>query len=296
LSRFKSFAQRVAALDKMTSLETGISTAIKMSKVPKKEVKKLLVARNEDQVRNTPVFQFMQMIFKEIGLGSLDIKEVGKFSYIFSVMDSPIPSLIPDAKGKTCYITADALSSFFTNDMNIPANGEEIRCVNEGYETCDFLVRLNAIQVYQMALDEMDKEIIGIKLKDPYLDSEKIAENLGIEKEEAEYRMGILRYYELIDEEGNVTDIGNTYYKFRMSSPVSEEVFDPPWKMIKEISSAIAAASSFAEAMSERVKEEKKVLSPEEEDKIINLAEEAKKSRSFAELLAKQIKKEEKEG
>lgn len=296
MSPFRSFAQRVSALDKMTSLETGISTAIKMSKVPKKEVKKLLIARNENQVRNTPVFQFMQMIFREIGLGYLDIKEVGKFSYIFSVRESPIPALIPDAEGKTCYITADALSAFFTKDMGVPASGEEIRCINEGYDTCDFLVKLNAIQAYQTALDETDKEIIGLKMKKPSMDIEKIADKLDIDMGELEYRLNALKYYELIDDEYKVTDIGKTYYKFRMASPVSEEDFDPPWQMIKEISSAIAAASSFAEAVSERVKEEKKVLSPEEEKKIINLAEEAKKSRSFAELLAKQMKEEEKEG
>ncbi len=296
MSPFRSFAQRVAALDKMTSLETGISTAIKMSRVPRKEVKKLLIARNENQVRNTPVFQFMRMIFQEIGLGMLDIKEVGRFSYIFSIKDSPIPPLIPDAKGKTCYITADALSAFFTKDMGIPATGEEVRCINEGYETCDFLIKLNAIQAYQAALDEVDKEIIGKMIKKPSMKPEKIAEALDMDEGEVRYRMDILKYYGILDENDRVTDIGRTYYKFRMSSPVTEEDFDPPWQMIKEISAAIAAASSFAEAISERVKEEKKVLSPEEEKNIINLAEEAKKSRSFAELLAKQMKKEEKEG
>ncbi len=296
MTHFRSFAQRVAALDKMTSLETGISTAIKMSKVPRKEVKKLLIARDENQVRNTPLFQFMQMIFDEIGLGGLDIKEVGRFSYVFSVRNSPIPALIPDAKGKTCYITADALSAFFTKDLGIPASSEEIRCINEGAETCDFLVKLNAIQAYQSVLDEIDKDIIGLKIKKPSIGVDNIAESLDIDEEEVKYRIETLQHYEILDEEHRVTDIGKTYYRFRMAFPVSEEDFDPPWQMIKEISAAIAAASSFAEAMSERVKEEKKVLSPEEEKNIINLAEEAKKSRSFAELLAKQINKEEKEG
>lgn len=296
MSPFRSFAQRVAALDKMTSLETGISTAIKMSRVPKKEVKKMLVARNENQLRNTPLFQFMQLLFEEVGLGYLEIKEVGKFSYIFSIKGSPIPDLIPDAKGKTCYIIADALSSFFTKDMGIPATGEEIRCVREGHDTCEFLIKLSPIQAYQTALDDFDKEIIGMKIKNSSISSENIGENLKMDVEEVEYRMKILKYYEILDENERVTDIGKTYYKFRMSSPVADEDFDPPWQMIREISSAIAAASSFAEAMSERAREEKKVLTSEEEEKIINLAEEAKKSKSFAELLAKQIKKEEKEG
>ena len=296
MSPFKSFAQRVTALDKMTALETGISTAIKMSRVPRKEAKKLLVAKNEEQVRNTPLFQFMQMIFDEIGLGHLDISELGKFSYIFSVEESPIPSLIPDAKGKTCYIIADSLAAFFSKDMGLPASAEEIKCVNEGYDRCEFLIKVNALQAYQIALDDTDKEIIGIKKKRPSESPEEIAEKLGLDTFEVERRIEVLKYYEILDAVGKVTEIGKTYYKYRMSSPLPKEDFDPPWQMIKEISAAIAAASSFAEAVSERVKEEKKVLTPEEEKKIINLADEAKKSRSFAELLAKQIKDEEKEG
>lgn len=296
MSPFRSFAQRVSALDRMTSMETGISTAIKMSRVPRKEAKKLLIAKNEEQVRNTPLFQFMQMIFDEIGLGYLDISEVGKFSYIFSIEGSPVPSLIPDAKGKTCYITADALAAFFSKDMGIPSSAEEIKCVNEGYDRCEFLVKMNALQAYQIALDDTDKEIIGIKKKSPSKGPGEIAEKLGLDTFEVEHRIEVLKYYEILDTDGKVTEIGKTYYKYRMSSPLSEEDFDPPWQMIKEISAAIAAARSFAEALSERVKEEKKVLTPEDEKKIINLADEAKKSRSFAELLAKQIKDEEKEG
>jgi hypothetical protein len=142
----------------------------------------------------------------------------------------------------------------------------------------------------------VDKDIIGLMIEKPNIEKEDMAETFGMDTVELEYRLGVLKQYELLDENYNVTDIGKTYYKFRMSSPVEEEDFDPPWQMMKEISSAIAAASSFAEAMSERVKEEKKLLTPEEEKKIINLADEAKKSKSFAELLAKQIKKEEKEG
>ncbi len=296
MSPFRSFAQRVSALEKMTSLETGISTVIKMSKVPKKETKKLLTARNEEQVRNTPLFQFMQIVFDEIGLGKLDVKGVGKFSYIFSIENSPIPSLIPDARGKTCYITADAIASFFSKDMGLPSSSEEVRCANEGHDECEFLVKINALQAYQIALDNTDKEIIGLKKKDPSLSIEAMAEKLDLDVGEVEHRISVLKYYEILDEIGKVTEIGRTYYKYRMSSPLPEEDFDPPWQMIKEISAAIAAASSFAEAVSERVKEEKKVLTPEEEKMIINLAEEAKKSRSFAELLAKQIKNEEKEG
>ncbi len=287
----------MAALDHMTKLETGINTALKMSKVPAKETKKMLTARDSEQVRNTALFQFMQVLFKEIGLGKLDIEKASDFSYVFSVKDSPVPGLIPDAKGKkTCYITAEMFSSFFSEDMGLSSTSDETLCASEGYDHCEFLVKVNALQAYQIALDENDRKIIGMKIDNPAMTVTSLAEKLGMEEDEVEYRMGILKRYGIFDKNTRVTEIGNTYYRYRLNTPVKEEQdFDPPWSMMKEISSAIAAARSFAEAVSEQVKEEKKVLTPEEEEKIVNLVEESKKSRSFAELLAKQIKEEKEE-
>ncbi len=297
MSPFKSFAQRMTALDHMTRLETGITTVLKMSKVPAKETKKMLTARDAEQVRNTPLFQFMQFIFKEIDLGELDILETSEFSYLFSVKNSPVPNLIPDAEGKkTCYITSEMFSSFFSRDLGLPASSEETKCVSEGNERCEFLVKVNALQAYQIALDEYDRKIIGMKLENPDIGVEDIAEKLYMEDDEVEYRLNVLKRYRILDENLTVTDIGSTYYKYRLSTPRTEdEDFDPPWTMMREISSAIAAARSFAEAMGERFKDDKKVLSPEEEKQIVNLVEESKKSRSFAELLAKHMNEEKKE-
>ncbi len=292
MSPYRSFAHRMAALDHMTKLETGINTVIKMSRVPPKETKKMLTASDEEQVRNTPLFQFMQFIFRETDLGELDIEKVGDFSYLFSVKDSPVPGLIPDAKGKkTCYITADMFSSFFSDDLGISANSEEIRCVSEGYEQCEFLVKANPLQAYQIALDEYDRKIIGLKIDDAGMDILEISARLHMNEDEVAYRMDVLQRYGILDEDMKATEIGNTYYKYRLNTPIKDEDdFDPPWTMMREISSAIAAARSFAEAMSEQFNQEKKVLTPEEEEKIVNLVEESKKSRSFAELLAKQMK------
>ena len=297
MSPYRSFAQRMSALDQMTKLESGINTALKMSKVPPKETKKMLTSKDAEQVRNTPLFQFMQMLFTEIGLGELGIEKASDFSYIFTVDDSPIPRLIPDAKGKkTCYITAELFSSFFTEDLGLSASSDEIKCVSEGHDRCEFLVKVNALQAYQIALDENDRKIIGMKMDDPSISIPQIGERLRMEDEEVEYRMDVLKRYGILDEGFNVTEIGETYYRYRLNTPAKEEKdFDPPWTMMREISSAIAAARSFAEAMSEQFKEEKKVLTPEEEEKIVNLVEESKKSRSFAELLAKQMKEEKEE-
>jgi len=187
-------------------------------------------------------------------------------------------------------------SSFFSKDLGLSASSEEVKCVSEGHEQCEFLVRVNALQAYQIALDEDDRKIIGIKLENPDSDIAGISEKLFMEDEEVEYRMNVLKRYRILDDDARVTEIGSTYYKYRLNTPKKEdEDFDPPWTMMSEISSAIAAARSFAEAMSEQFKDEKKVLTPEEEKQIVNLVDESKKSRSFAELLAKHMNEEKKE-
>ena len=57
---------------------------------------------------------------------------------------------------------------------------------------------------------------------------------------------------------------------------------------MSEISGLIASSTSFAEAFTEATDDEP--LWEVDEKEVINLAEEAKKSKSFAELLAKQLK------
>ena len=188
------------------------------------------------------------------------------------------------------------LSGFFSEDLGMSATSRETKCRSEGYDRCEFLVKVNALQAYQIALDEDDRKMIGLKMEDPEMTVEDLADRLRMDEEEVEYRMDVLKRYGIMDDDMHVTDIGVTYYRYRLNTPVKEEKdFDPPWTMMREISSAIAAARSFAEAMSEQFKEEKKVLTPEEEEKIVNLVEESKKSRSFAELLAKQMKEEKEE-
>jgi hypothetical protein len=71
---------------------------------------------------------------------------------------------------------------------------------------------------------------------------------------------------------------------------MQDDDFPPPWKDMAEISSAISASTSFAEAFTEAANEEP--LWEVKEEDVVNLAEQAKKSVSFAELIAKQIKDE----
>ena len=90
-----------------------------------------------------------------------------------------------------------------------------------------------------------------------------------------------------------MTEIGETYHKYGEGMGGEEEDFLPPWKDMAEISNAISASTSFAEAFTETTNGEK-IWDVEEKD-IVNLADQAKKSMSFAELLSKQIKSDDME-
>ena len=91
-----------------------------------------------------------------------------------------------------------------------------------------------------------------------------------------------------MDSENDVTEIGSTYYKFAQGLRALEEDFEPPWKGLAKITSSIAAKNSFAEAMCETINPEPFIKVDSSE--IVDLAEEAKKSKSFAELIAKHVK------
>ena len=110
-----------------------------------------------------------------------------------------------------------------------------------------------------------------------------------MEEEAVRFRLQILESYHLVDENANITEIGSTYHKFSQGLKALEEDFDPPWKHLSDLTSAIAPKDSFAEAINE-------VLNPEpfikvDTSEVVNLAEEAKKSKSFAELITKYMKK-----
>ena len=105
--------------------------------------------------------------------------------------------------------------------------------------------------------------------------------------------LGVLKRFHILDENYQITEIGDTYHKYGEGIPAQEDDFPPPWRDMAEISSAISASTSFAEAFTETAKEEP--LWDVKEDDIVNLADQAKKSASFAELISKQMKDEEKD-
>ncbi len=286
LNEFGSFAETISALGTLTKLESAIDTAIKNSKVPVKETRKFLKCMTVEEAGNTALFQFQRALFDQIGLGRLMLTRNDIFRYDFAIENGPVCKLYPNVNDrKTCYITAEALLEFFTKDLGLPGSCEEIACMNAGDEKCEFTISLQPLAVYQLALDTSDKGIILAIIDGATVKS--IATKLEMSDEEAKYRLGVLRRYHILDDDYIITEIGETYNKYGEGIPLQEEDFPPPWKDMAEISSAISAATSFAEAFTEAAHEEPQDV---EEQSIVNLADEAKKSVSFAQLLAKQSK------
>ncbi len=284
---FSSFAETIASLGTLTKIESAVSAALKSSRVPPKETRKLLKCTNVQEAGNTALFQFIRDLFDKVGFGQLQLTRNEIFRYDFAINDSPVCRLYPHVKGKkTCYVTAESLSNFFTKDLGLPGTAEEIACRNAGDDRCEFAVSLQPLAVYQLALDSIDKSIISGVMDGQ--DTGKISESLEMEKEEVAFRMNILKRYKILDDNLKMTEIGETYHKYGEGMGGEEEDFQPPWKDMATISNAISASTSFAEAFTETASKEP--LWEVKETDIVNLADEAKKSKSFAELLSKQIK------
>ena len=292
---FKSFAEGLAVLGKLTKIDSAVMAALESSRVPPSEVRKMLKCSTTAEIKNTPLYQFMIDLFENIGLGRMEITRIENFRYEFSIPDNPVASLYRlggEKRGeKTCYITSDALENFFTKDLDLPSEAKEISCMNQGAEKCTFSVLIQPLAVYKIALDSLDREILkGLRHGKK---SEEISKELTLSTSEMEYRLSILRKYKIIGKNNAVTEVGETYYMYMKNQVITEEDFPPPWEDMQRITSAIAASESFAAAFENATFEEP--MYEVDEEKVVNLSEEAKKSRSFAELLSKQIKREDNE-
>jgi predicted transcriptional regulator len=169
----------------------------------------------------------------------------------------------------------------------MPCSAEETKCPKEGHDHCEFKIDLQPLGVYKIALDDMDRILIDKIIAKKFQISEFAEEN-AMEEGEVEYRLKVLEGYHIVNAENKITEIGTTYHKFSQGLRSLEEDFEPPWKTLSEITSAIAAKNSFAEALSETTETEPFIEVDKAE--VVNLAEEAKKSKSFAEMIAKHVK------
>jgi hypothetical protein len=113
---------------------------------------------------------------------------------------------------------------------------------------------------------------------------------LQLDEDELRARMTLLQYYEILNDNNQITEVGKTFYKYRLNNPFEEEeIFDPPWKSMAELTSTIAATQSFAEALVV-VSEEEKLPWEIDESELIDIRERAKDKASFAELFSKEAK------
>ncbi len=270
----KGIARIIYVFGELTKMEAAISTVIAKSKVPTKEIRILLKSYNRLQAERTPLFQYMRNFFRDIGLGDLRCAKIDPFSISFSVYNSKIPKLFSDTKGKTCYVTADALKMFFEKDMGIVVEVSETKCVNEGEDHCEFEVVMNPPDVLKYVIENEDLEIL-----------KKLKENPESKVEDT-LRLSNLERYGLV-KNGKITILGEKYMELGVSPEVVE--VERPWKKLSEISEVTASAKSFAEAFSRSIDEDVEEV---DEETLVNVVEETEKSKSFAELVAKFMKKE----
>ncbi|MDG6221010.1 MAG: hypothetical protein QCI38_06130, partial [Candidatus Thermoplasmatota archaeon] len=232
----------------------------------------------------------------DVELGDLELVEMEQFKHVFQIKENPVASLYPEIENKkTCYVTADALSQFYSKDMSLVNTCEELECINGGSDHCVFEINLQPLSVYQVVLDRSDRKMVEVMSKMESPGVEQMADELLLEPEEVEYRLDILRRYHLCTDDNRLTKIGMTYSKYG-TGPLSEkeEEFSPPWDDISAVAASVAGAGSFAEAFKETAEAEP--IWEVDEKQIINLAEEAKKSKSFAELLSRHLNKDDEEG
>jgi predicted hydrocarbon binding protein len=285
---FESFAEAVATLEKLTKIETKVAMGIDKSLIPWKESRKLLKCMTPDQISNTSLFQFMQDLFLQMGLGKLEISHVERFKMVFIMSDCQVCKIYRSkTKGKVCFIASDAILKFFVKGMDLPCSVEETKCIKEGKEFCEFKVDLQPLGVYKIALDDTDRNLIE-RILGNRLNIKDFADENCLEDGQVEYRLRVLQGYNIVDSDNNITEIGSTYFKFAQGLSSLEEDFDPPWKSLSDLTQIIASKSSFAEALSETSESEPFIEVDQSE--VVNLAEEAKKSKSFAELISKYVK------
>jgi predicted hydrocarbon binding protein len=293
--KHESFASMMSTFGKLIEIESKIDMGIQQSKVPWGETRKFLKGRSQAGIMNTPLYQYMESLFYEIGLGTLQLDDSMDFRYLFTLPDCKVCALFDDIENKrVCTPVVEALARFFHEDLNISCNVKETECKNMEADSCKFLVELEPLSVYQILLDDFDMQILS-NLSSDGKSTEELCKVLGKDPEEIQYILDILKYYQIIDKDNKLTDAGEAYKNFIETHPPEKmEEFDPPWKAMEKISSAIAATQSFAEAMVE-VTEEDGLPWKLDEAEIIDLKQQAKDKKGFGEFLSDFSKEEDEE-
>ena len=299
-----SFAQSLGAFGTMLKIQETISTRFPISKVPWKDTRVFLRAHTIESIRSTPLYDFMMRLFKEVGLGDMQLVGYAPMHYVFAVPGCPVCNIYPALHNqKVCVATTDALHRFFKEELELECMVEETECVKDSGAVCKFKVSLQPISAYQILLDDDDRLILSGK-RPP-----------AMEQPELVSRVEILTIYKLLDR-GKLSDIGEAYMQFAGSMPVKEKIFDPPWKTAEELRSIISKHGAFGAAFGEMASKVQSVPSPAPavpqappipsapsvspsssvppapsvQEQASKIKDEAKNAGSFAELIAKMKK------
>lgn len=280
--RSRSFAELVAALQRLNDLESALASAIANARVPVQEVRKLLASETPAQVENAPAFQFMRQIFAQVGL-PLRVDAIGRFSLTFGLDENPYARLFAaQAAGKTCGSVGEAIRRFLAADFGLPAEVTEVACRNDGDPRCRFAADLEPTPVREKAFDGRDWKVLHALRRTGGHAPARAA--LGLEEAEYDFRAERLVGYGLAAADGRVLPEGEALLDSG-PHPV-EEPFEPPWKDVSRLTEAIAHAQSFAEALIQVAPR-----GPRAEDRPdAETAAVAAECRSFAELLARASK------
>lgn len=277
--RSRSFAELVAALQRLNDLESALASAIANARVPVQEVRKLLASETPDQAENAPSFQFMRQIFAQVGL-PLRVESVGRFAITFVLDENPYARLFAaHGSGKTCGSVGEAIGRFLATDFGLPAEVEEVACGNDGGARCRFAAALDPASVRAKAFDGHDWKVLhALRRADGHAPARAA---LGFEEAEYDFRAERLVGYGIVSADGRVLPEGEALLDAG-PHPV-EEPFEPPWTDVSRLTAAIAHAQSFAEAV---IQVAPRGPGPEVQPDAETAAV-AAECRSFAELLAR---------
>lgn len=296
-----SFAQSLGAFGTMLKIQETISSRFPISKVPWKDTRVFLRAHTIESIRSTSLYEFMMRLFKDVGLGDMQLVGYAPMHYVFAVPGCPVCNIYPALHNqKVCVATTDALHRFFKEELELECVVEETECVKDSGTVCKFKVSLQPISAYQVLLDDNDRMILSGK-RPP-----------AMEQPELVSRVEVLTIYKLLDR-GKLSDIGEAYMQFAGSMPVKEKIFDPPWKTAEELKSIISKHGTFGSAFGEMASKVHSMPSyapqppsapsapsvspsssvppaPSVQEQTSKIKEEAKNAGSFAELIAKMKK------
>lgn len=277
----RSFAELVAALNKLNALESALATAIARARVPAQEVRTLLRAQTPEQCENAPAFQFMREVFAQVGI-PLAVEAVSRFSFTFRVDASPYARIFAGDEGKkTCAFVSEALARFLTTDLGLPAEVDEVECRNARASRCRFTVALDPRAVTRRVLDAVDRSLLAGLARG--LSPEGVSREFGMSSGERDFRIERLIGYGLVGGDGRILPAGESVAG--EGSP-ADEGFEPPWREVSRLTEAIASAASFAEALTEVApKEARRDVVADPGTRAL-----AAECHSFAELLARASK------